>query len=212
MAAIGSMTAYGDVRLDSAKATQGSTVFEGQTISTDATGGALVALRDSTRISLRRDTRARLGLAAVVLEQGAARFVTAGSSGAKLFARDLRLDPISGPATLEASLKEGGRVNVAVVAGGVQVTDPSGAILGNVRAGQALLFGLAAQEQSEAQKPRPRSGGQAPGTGAKPAPPAKEAGKQPGAVKSSRTPIYILVGAGAAGAATGIALSQRRGS
>jgi len=210
MAAIGSLTAYGDVRLDSTQAAQGSTVFDGQTISTSATGEALVALRDDTRISLGRDTRARLGLASVVLEQGAARFVTAGTSGAKLFIRDLRLDLISGPATLEASFKERGRVNVAVLAGGVEVTDPSGATLGTVRAGQALLFGLAAQEQS--QEPKPRSGGQAPGTEAKPAPPAPQAGKQPGAVKRSRTPIYILVGAGAAGAAVGIALSQQRGS
>lgn len=213
VAVIGSLTTYGDVRLDSARAAQGSTVFDGQTISTSARGEALVALSDETRVSLGRGSRARLGAASVVLEQGAARFVTAGSSAAKLFARDLRLEPLSGPATLEASFKERGRVNVAVMAGGVRVTDPNGAALGTIRAGEALLFGLAAQEQAQEQQPRPRSGGEAPGTGAKTQPPPPPPGaKKPAATGGSRAPLYILIGAGAAGAGIAVALSQSRGS
>ncbi len=202
-AAIGTLSAYGEVRLGSAEAPSGATVFDGQRVTTGAGGEAVIALGDTTRIALGRATQARLSTEGIVLERGSARFETAPKQ-APIFAAGLRLEPEAGTSSVEASLRSRGRVNVAVLSGGIRVLDPSGAALASVRAGQALLFGLAGQEQQGQEKGQGRSGGQAPG-----GPGAKPAGGKSG---GSHTALYVVIGAGAAAAGVGIALSQKRGS
>ncbi len=210
-APLGSLNAYGLVKLGSMDVPSGASVFDGQIVSTGRSGKALLALRDQTRVALGHATRARVSRKSVVLEEGAAQFTSVTPSGTPIFAGALRLEPVSPSASLEASILERGRVNVAVWTGNVRVLDPSGAAVGRLRAGQALVFGLAALGEKAAPAPvqegttiqtEGRSGGQAPGV--IDTTPEK---------KKNRTALYVLIGVGAAGGAAGAALSgNKRGS
>jgi hypothetical protein len=107
-----------------------------------------------------------------------------GGPGAVLVAGQLRLEPDSQQSLITARLLEKGRVNVAVSAGGAVVKDPTGVVLAKLLPGQALLFGLSAQEQLGV-----RGGGQAPGL---PSPIENNYGS------TGKAAVYVLIGAGPA--------------
>ncbi|MGH9722307.1 MAG: hypothetical protein ACRD8O_19020, partial [Bryobacteraceae bacterium] len=142
--------------------------------------------------------------AEVSLARGAARFQSGESGGTRFFADALELRPTAPGTKIDASLIEGGKVNVAVAAGSVDVIAPTGARLQRMSAGQALLFGMAQtapQGGSQAPAPQGRSGGQAPGVEDQPQ------------KKTNRTALWILLGAGAAGGGAAAALGGgKRGS
>ena len=211
-APIGSVNSSGDVQLNAVSAPSGSSLFVGQTVTTGPAAGASIALRDSTRVLLGRDARATFGAGRVMLEKGSARF-TAAADRTGVYAAGLRLEPAEGTGAVEAALGENGRVTVSGVSGGFRVIDADGSQLASIHPGQQLLFGLAAQEQTQQTQgtAQGRSGGQAPETSTQK---KRSGGAVPAGAgaKSSKTALYVVLGAGAAAAGLGIALSQKRGS
>jgi hypothetical protein len=216
--AIGSINTYGEVRLNSAEAPNGATVFDGQTLSTVSSSRAVVALSDRTRVTVGPASRMKLSSRSLVLENGAAEFVISSETHPSVYAAGLQLAPESRLSMIKASTTGNGRVNVAIAAGQVRVIDASGTVLKTIQAGDAFVFGLVAQEQKTTQEPQGRSGGQAPGVRDKDS--NKKAGAPPVAKgpadqkKKNNTAVYVLVGAGAAagiGAAVGLS-GHKRGS
>ena len=206
----GSLTVFGSVQVEGVAAPTGTTLFAGQTVSTARDSRALLTLARGANISLSPSATVTVESSSVTLLAGSGSLK--GGPGTVLMAGQLRLEPDSAHSVVTASLLEKGRVNVAVSSGGAVVTDPTGVTLAKLLPGQALLFGLSAQEQG-----RPRSGGQAPGL-----PEGQKDEKKPDSTKppastpskgSSKTAIYVLIGAGAAGGIAAAALGgSKRGS
>ncbi len=200
----GSVLTTGHVRIGGVAAITGSTIFTGQTLATEQDGQAQIHSK-STDLLIRPRSRFSIHSQVAVLEAGSAEF-TRTRPEARYQVGRLNLSP--GDSTgFGAAVDERGRVNVAVRSGSLAVTDPNGQLLANMKAGQALLFGLAAQEQP--QQPQSRSGGQAPGVGTE-----KDRNGKTVKTGGSNTALYVLLGVGGAGAAAAaLALGgQNRGS
>jgi hypothetical protein len=136
--AIGIATANGDFRVDRASVSGNATVLEGSLVETGLSGSQL-RLYEGTGMRLGSDSRGKVFLDRLVLEQGAAEVSARG--GYAVDAGGLRV--LAAPdSAAEVNLTAVGRIEVGALSGGVRVTNGSGVLLAQVVPGRALAFAI----------------------------------------------------------------------
>jgi hypothetical protein len=138
---IGSVSARGDIRVDSYMVKGNATLFDGSVVET---GQATADLRldKGTEITMSTGSRGTLYRDRLVLQQGESEL--AANSSFQLEANGLRMTPNGPNSRGVVSLKAGSTVEVAVLTGSFGVTNDQGVLLASVRPGQTISFAMQA--------------------------------------------------------------------
>ena len=143
--AIGLATATGSFRLDNSQVFGNATLFEGASVQTDEASSRL-QLNNGARIELAPESRARVFVDRVMLDQGLGELTS--SSGYRVEARTLRISAASA-ATARILIDGPNTVMVAAENGPVHVYNKIGLLVANLSAGTSLSFEpQAGQEES----------------------------------------------------------------
>lgn len=133
---LGTVNAWGNVRVDGASVSGNATVFEGSVIETDGATG-VVRLQKGVQLTLNTASRARVFAGRAVLEQGASEI--SASSAYTLEAGKFRIVPDTDSRAV-VRYKSDRVFDVATLSGAVRVTDGSGLMLARINAGRAITF------------------------------------------------------------------------
>lgn len=155
-AVLGSINAYGMVRVGGVAVPDQGTLFAGDQVKTEL-GGAVVQYRQGARVRLGSETAASFSPSQVQLQKGQMSFQTRADDGTVFAASTLLLKPAAANSAVNVVLQDR-QASVAVTEGAVKVVDPSGTELASLRAGEARLF----EEASAALPPAPSSPAPAP--------------------------------------------------
>ncbi len=146
--AIGVATTSGDFQIDRSNVSGNASILDGSLIETGRTASEL-RLYEGTGMRLAGDSRAKVFLDRLVLEQGSAQ-VNA-RQGYAIDAAGLQVQAAPRSAA-RIGLAGAGRVEVAALSGSVQVRNQTGVLLARVLPGQALAFTIQAAGAAPAVK------------------------------------------------------------
>lgn len=135
--AIGTVLTSGAFRLDNATVRGNATLFEGSVLET-AVAPSSVQLNSGARVSLAAESRGRLFGDRLVLEKGATNLDN--STGFRLVALGLTVQPDRGSSTGSVVFEGPNRVRVSAVSGSLRVLNISGQLVANLPQGAALAF------------------------------------------------------------------------
>lgn len=155
-AVLGSINAYGTVRVGDVAVPVQGTLFAGDQVKTEL-GGAVVQYRQGVRIQLGSETVASFSPTQVQLQKGQMSFQARDGEETVIAASTLLLKPTAPNSAANVVLQDR-QASIAVTEGAVTVVDPSGVELASLRAGEARLFA----EASAALPPAPSSSAPAP--------------------------------------------------
>ena len=134
--AIGVATTSGDFQIDRTSVSGNATILDGSLVETGRTASEL-RLYEGTGMRLAGDSRAKVFLKRLVLEQGAAQVDARQGYAIDAAGLQVQAAPHS---TARIGLAGAGRVEVAALSGAVQVKNETGVLLARVLPGQALAF------------------------------------------------------------------------
>jgi hypothetical protein len=136
---IGTVSARGDMRVDSYVVKGNATLFDGSVVET---GQATADLRldKGTQITMSTSSRGTLYRNRLVLQQGESEL--AASSSFQLEANGLHVTPNTPNSRGVVSLKAGNTVEVEALNGGFGVTNDHGVLLASVPSGRVVLFAM----------------------------------------------------------------------
>lgn len=135
--AIGTVSAKGAFRLDSATVNGNATLFEGSTIETSTVPSSM-QLNTGARVSLGVASRGRLFGDRMVLEKGTLDLQNA--AGFKLVALGLTIQADRGSSSGRVLVENGRRVQVAAAGGSLRVLNANGQLVANMAPGVAMAF------------------------------------------------------------------------
>ncbi len=138
--AIGVATTSGDFLIDRTSVSGNATILDGSLVETGKTASEL-RLYEGTGMRLAGDSRAKVFLNRLVLEQGAAQVDA--RKGYAIDAAGIQVQTAPRSAA-RIGLTGSGRVEVAALSGAVQVKNKTGVLLAQVLPGQALAFAIQA--------------------------------------------------------------------
>jgi hypothetical protein len=138
---IGTVSARGDMRVDSRRVVGNATLFNGSVVETGQ-ATADVRLSKGAAIMMSASSRGKLYSDHVVLEQGESEL--SASSPFQLQAFGLSVIPNEANSRGLVTLKEGNTVEVASLSGSFGVTNGHGVTLANVRPGRVVSFAMQA--------------------------------------------------------------------
>lgn len=195
---IGTLSVKGVARVDEGQVRGNATLFEGSVVETSAP--VQLRLSNGAILGMDGNARGRVFADRVELHRGVAALTGAGFP---VSAHGMRLVPETGGKALFNV--EQGTLEVAPLAGAVQVFDSTGALLARVNAGESLSFdspdqGGGAQgpsSNSEEEKKKKKKGGAAAGT-------ASKAGKLGGMSTGAKTALALTVIGGGVGLGVGV--------
>jgi hypothetical protein len=136
-AALGVATARGGFLIDGAPVEGNATLFDGVRIETRKASSS-IRLGSGATAGLAGESRARVYQERLVLERGQGE--VASSSGYRMEALGLRIEPSAPGASARVTLHGDKAVQVAAVGGPVRVLTGAGFLVGNVTPSRALLF------------------------------------------------------------------------
>jgi hypothetical protein len=143
---IGVAIAKGSFRVDNARVSGNSTIFDGASVQTEESSSR-INLHNGTRMALGPDSRAKVMAARLLLEKGLGELQA--SSEYRIEARTLRIAPADPNAIARVLIEGDHKIRVEAVNGPVKVFNHAGHLVANVNAGLALSFEpQAAQEDS----------------------------------------------------------------
>lgn len=138
---IGTVSARGDMRVDSYAVQGNATLFEGSVVETGKTTADL-RLNKGAKITMASGSRGTFYSDRVVLQQGESEL--AASSPFELQASGIRVTPTEPGSRGVVSIKEGNTVEVASLNGSFGVTNDHGVLLANIRPGRTVSFAMQA--------------------------------------------------------------------
>ncbi|MCU1261611.1 MAG: hypothetical protein JWO80_4496 [Bryobacterales bacterium] len=195
--AIGVAFSNGTLLINNASTVGNASIFDGSTVETNATASRL-HLKSGADVQLSSASRGKVYSNRMVLEKGVMELKAAGKYGIE--ARSLQITGTDSDAAAKVSI-HGTTVQVASIAGHVQVANASGAVVANIAPGMA--FDFTPQDQ----------GASAPSGGNKQTPPAAGGASGAGAgsgIGLSHTGVIVaaVVVVGAVGSTAGVLASQ----
>jgi hypothetical protein len=135
--AIGTVLTKGSFRLDNTTVSGNATLLEGSMLET-ASASSSVQLNSGARVSFAADSRGRLFGDRLVLEKGGTNLEN--STGFRLVALGLTIQPERGNSTGSVIFDSPRRVRVSAVTGSLRVLNTSGQLVANLAPGAALAF------------------------------------------------------------------------
>jgi len=136
---IGTVSARGDMRVDSYLVNGNATLFDGSVVETGQ-ASANLRLSKGTEITMGRSSRGTLHRDRLVLQQGQSEL--AASSAFQVEVNGLRVTPSETSSRGAVSMQPGDTVEVAALTGSFGVTNNQGVLLATVRPGHALSFAM----------------------------------------------------------------------
>jgi hypothetical protein len=133
--AIGIAKANGAFRVDQTGVYGNSTLFEGTAVETGKVISEL-HLQSGTEVILAAGSRSKVYRNHVVLEKGASQLKAVGTYGVE--ALGLHVTPIGSSSTIQVALNHPNHVQVAALAGSVQVANGQGVLVATIASGKAL--------------------------------------------------------------------------
>jgi hypothetical protein len=137
--AIGVASAKGNFRIDNAAISGNGTLFDGVMVETQRATGQL-ELNNGARLQLGVNSRGKVYLDRMILEQGESQFKAGAENRFGVEARTLRIVPADASTVAHVAMVGASRVHVSALAGTVQVKNASGVIVAALAAGRALEF------------------------------------------------------------------------
>jgi len=146
--AIGVATTSGDFQIDRTGVSGNATILDGSLVETGRTASEL-RLYEGTGMRLAGDSRAKVFVNRLVLEQGAAQVDARRGYAIDAAGLEVQAAPRS---AARIGLAGSGRVEVAALSGAVQVKNETGVLLARVLPGQALAFTIQASGAAPPEK------------------------------------------------------------
>ena len=153
---LGSISAYGTVRVGDVAVPAQGTLFAGDQVKTGL-GGAVVQYQQGARVRLGSESVATFSTTQVQLQKGQMSFQARAADGPVFAASTLMLKPAAPNSAANVVLADR-QASIAVTEGTLSIVDPSGVELASLSAGEARLF----EEASAALPPAPGAPAPAP--------------------------------------------------
>ncbi|MBI4907343.1 MAG: hypothetical protein HY820_27205 [Acidobacteria bacterium] len=135
--AIGVAVTRGSFQLDTAGVSGTGTIFDGSMVETGKASSEL-KLQSGVNMVLGSGTRGQIYRDHLLLEKGTGQLTN--GANYRIKARSLQIEPVSEGAAKVTVSREGNRVLVAALGGGVRVRTTRGVLVADVPAGRALSF------------------------------------------------------------------------
>ncbi len=136
-ATIGIVTSSGHFTLEHSQVWGNSTLFDGSTVETTGASSQMI-LNNGARLQLAASSRARVWQDHMTLEKGIGQM--SGSARYAVEVRGLRVLSATPSSLVRVDAPDALRIQVAALAGGAMVMDPSGAVVAALGPGRTFLF------------------------------------------------------------------------